>query len=196
MFMKIFLSILILIFTHQSWTKADDIREFEIEGVSIGDSLLEIFSKNEIDSNMAPYIFKSDKFKIFEIDRPSIFQNYDSLQIALRKDDNNYKIYGISAAIFFNQNISKCEEKKNLINNQIKNLFKNIKSSPVEGKLTADPTGDSSYTRIAYYFPGDNFIGISCYDWSKRLKESKNWIDVLRVEIYTKEYNDWLGIAY
>ena len=36
--MRIFLSILILIFSFQSWTKADDIRDFEIEGISIGDS--------------------------------------------------------------------------------------------------------------------------------------------------------------
>ena len=43
--------------------------------------------------------------------------------------------------------------------------------------------------------PG-SFIGISCYDWSESISESKNWIDILRVEIYSKEYNDWLGEAY
>ena len=37
--MKIFLSVLILIFNFQSWTKADDIKDFEIEGMSVGDSL-------------------------------------------------------------------------------------------------------------------------------------------------------------
>ena len=47
---KIFITFLILIFSFQSWTKADDISEFEIEGVSIGDSLLDYFSKDEIDS--------------------------------------------------------------------------------------------------------------------------------------------------
>ena len=31
---------LLLILSLQSWSKADDIREFEIEGMSIGDSLL------------------------------------------------------------------------------------------------------------------------------------------------------------
>ena len=46
--MKIFLSILILIFSLQASIKADDIRDFEIEGVSIGDSFLEHFSKNTI----------------------------------------------------------------------------------------------------------------------------------------------------
>ena len=35
------LLVLVLTFNPQSWTKADDIRHFEIEGMSIGDSLLD-----------------------------------------------------------------------------------------------------------------------------------------------------------
>ena len=46
--MKRLLLILILTFGFQSWTKADDIRDFEIEGMSIGDSLLDYFSEEEI----------------------------------------------------------------------------------------------------------------------------------------------------
>ena len=46
--MKRLLLILILTLSFQSWTKADDIRDFEIEGMSIGDSLLDYFSKDKI----------------------------------------------------------------------------------------------------------------------------------------------------
>ena len=46
--MRNFLLILILILSFQSWTKADDIRDFQIEGMSIGDSLLNFVSKKEI----------------------------------------------------------------------------------------------------------------------------------------------------
>ena len=46
--MKLFLSLLILIFGLQSWTNVDDIRDFEIEGMSIGDSLLDFMNKSEI----------------------------------------------------------------------------------------------------------------------------------------------------
>jgi hypothetical protein len=45
---KIFL-IFILILNFQSWTNADDIKDFEIEGISIGDSLLDFFTKVSID---------------------------------------------------------------------------------------------------------------------------------------------------
>ena len=46
--MRIFLAVLVLIFSLQSWAKADDIKEFEIEGMSVGDSLLDYFSEEEI----------------------------------------------------------------------------------------------------------------------------------------------------
>ena len=47
--MRVFIAVLVLIFSLQSWTKANDIREFEIEGVSIGDSFLNHFKKNIIE---------------------------------------------------------------------------------------------------------------------------------------------------
>ncbi len=50
-YMKIFLSIFFVILSLQSWTKADDIKDFEIEGISIGDSALDFFSINQIKNN-------------------------------------------------------------------------------------------------------------------------------------------------
>ena len=40
--------VLILTFNCQSLAKADDIRDFQIEGISIGDSLIDYFTKKEI----------------------------------------------------------------------------------------------------------------------------------------------------
>ena len=39
--MRTFITVLIIIFNLQTWTKADDIRDFEIEGISIGESLMD-----------------------------------------------------------------------------------------------------------------------------------------------------------
>ena len=46
--MKRLLLILILTLSFQSLIKADDIRDFQIEGMSIGDSALDYFSESEI----------------------------------------------------------------------------------------------------------------------------------------------------
>ena len=43
--------ILLSIFSFHSLIKADDIRDFQIEGMSIGDSLLDNYKKSEIKKN-------------------------------------------------------------------------------------------------------------------------------------------------
>ena len=50
-FMK-YLAIIFLVFSFYSWTKADDIRDFQIEGMSIGDSLLNFYTEEEIKSKI------------------------------------------------------------------------------------------------------------------------------------------------
>ena len=56
--MKFFISIIVLIFGLQSLAKANDIRDFQIEGMSIGDNLLDYFSKTKIKSNEMNYYKK------------------------------------------------------------------------------------------------------------------------------------------
>ena len=45
---KLFIVLILLIIGFQSLTNADDIKDFEIEGISIGDSLLDYYSEDEI----------------------------------------------------------------------------------------------------------------------------------------------------
>ena len=59
--MKRLLLILILILSFQTLVKADDIRDFEIEGMNVGDSLLNFMSLNEINSNTFENYFKNGK---------------------------------------------------------------------------------------------------------------------------------------
>ena len=59
---KRILFIIILILSLQSWAKADDIRDFEIEGISIGDSLLDYFTIEEIESNIRETTYKKKDY--------------------------------------------------------------------------------------------------------------------------------------
>ena len=68
--MRVFIAVLILIFSLQSWTKADDIRDFQIEGISVGDSLLDHLSEDEIDSGIDIF-YNDDEF--FDREFPSRF---------------------------------------------------------------------------------------------------------------------------
>ena len=87
--MRIFIAVLVLIFNLQSWTKADDIRDFEIEGMSIGDSLLDFMSKSYIDGDKEA-MFPNDKYlTIFYEDKSGIdtFANFHV------KGQKNYSIF-------------------------------------------------------------------------------------------------------
>ena len=72
------LLILILTFSFQSWTMADDIRDFEIEGMSIGDSTLDFFTKSEITDNTWDY-FTNKEFTPLQFDSPSFAKTYDAV---------------------------------------------------------------------------------------------------------------------
>ena len=48
--MGVFIPLFFLIFCFQSLTKANDIRDFEIEGISVGDNLLDHFTLDEINN--------------------------------------------------------------------------------------------------------------------------------------------------
>ena len=67
--MKRLLLILILTISFQSWIKADDIRDFQIEGMSIGDSLLDFYSKKKINKFYNYDDLPSDmKFRIADVE--------------------------------------------------------------------------------------------------------------------------------
>ena len=126
--MRVFLSILILIFNLQSWTKADDIRDFEIEGISIGNSLLNYLTKEQIKKKINSYsdkgfIYKSKDYYALTFDAKEIFKGkFDQYQFHLRNNDNNFVIYAI-AGIKLYSNIDNCYPLMNEIHEELKSLF-------------------------------------------------------------------------
>ena len=60
------LLILILTLSFQTLAKADDIRDFQIEGISVGDSLLEFFNTNTIKA-ARKYDYDNDKFYTIDV---------------------------------------------------------------------------------------------------------------------------------
>ena len=82
-------------FSFQTLTKADDIRDFEIEGMSIGDSALDYFSKDQITKNSRNY-YKNKKYTPVQNDNLSFFKIYDAVDFNFKTGDNKYIIHSIS----------------------------------------------------------------------------------------------------
>ena len=81
--MRLFISVLVLIFSFQSLVKADDIRDFEIEGMSLGDSALDYFSEEEIQKNKQNY-FKNKKYTPVQNDLFPFFKTYNAVDFCLQ----------------------------------------------------------------------------------------------------------------
>ena len=69
--MRVFFLILIFLFSLQPWTKAADISEFEIEGMSLGDSALNYFNEKELTNKDDVYYYKSKTNKLFKFQTKS-----------------------------------------------------------------------------------------------------------------------------
>ena len=82
---------------------ADDISDFEIEGISIGDSLLDHFSESEIKNNSKPKYYDyipNFSFLAIEIENHSSFEQYYGVQFHVKKNDKNFTIYAIAGYYF------------------------------------------------------------------------------------------------
>ena len=191
--MRIFLFILIFIFSIQSLTKADDIRDFEIEGMSIGDSLLDFFNKNQID-NFLNYDEGTDlKFRISEFSETSNFKisDYDAMQVYYKPNDKNYIISGIRGALFCNSK-SKCINQHTKIINDLKNSFSDFKNSRSEKFKHPDDVSGKSTVELLFLNLNKGYITVRYTNWSDKMDFSDN----VDVEIGTTEVEKWLRSNY
>ena len=98
--MKRLFLILILTFSFQSLSKADDIGDFEIEGISIGDSLLDYLSEDEINNSRRNY---GSNLKYYVVGISKNIEIYETIDIYLKSGDKSYEIKSIGAYIFMNK---------------------------------------------------------------------------------------------
>ena len=93
-----FLIIFILIFQTPSLT--DDIRDFQIEGMSIGDSLLDFLDKSEIQKT---YFKATNSKKFVSSYNVGNSKIYDGIQFHYKSLDKKFILHGISGIIEFNK---------------------------------------------------------------------------------------------
>ena len=77
-------------------SKADKIEDFQIEGISVGDSLLKHFPESEIKSFFNYDNLPSDmRYRIAEVDKNETtkLKTYDALQFYYKPNDKNYILY-------------------------------------------------------------------------------------------------------
>ena len=186
--MKRLILILILTLSFQSLTKADDIREFEIEGISIGDSALDFFDESDIKKNSKDY-FKDKTYTPVQNDNYSFFKVYDAVDFAFKTGDNKYILHNINGILFYdNKDINECYTKMDQITSEIQSNINFIKKTNKKVSIhSADKTGKSKYTHVTFTL-NDGYIVVTCYDYSVEHGSQNH----LSVSVDTKKFNEWV----
>ena len=153
----------LILFSFSAPSFADDISEFQIEGISIGDSLLDYMSEEEIKENVG-FVYKDKKFTVSTYNKSS--EIYDEVGIEYKSKDKTYKIYGVQGMIGFPNDIEGCHKKQDKIVKEISSMFNETKKEDwgilklhLKGK---EPDG-STFKGIAFDFNNGDSITITCY---------------------------------
>ena len=185
--MKKLLAILVLGLFLITPSRADDIRDFEIEGISLGDSLMEYVSKEEIKRYKANY-YKDDTY-----DSVTIYPNatsvnikfYDTLVLSYKTNDDKFSIVGLSGIIRYANNIDECFVKMKEVINDLAKTFVNIK--PTKIKTINWAMGKN--TTSEFYFKSGDAASVQCTEYDREHK----YDDHLRIVINRKEFSNWIS---
>ncbi len=170
---------------------ADDIKDFEIEGMRVGESALTYFSKEEIENGKQPQQYPgSDRYIISNIFEHKNFKKFVQIQINYLKNDTEYKMGGILGSAPYDD-IQLCLKDKDIMENKMDKFFEvPVKESAKQDKHY-DPTGNSK-TYITQYFLENGFAQITCDDWSEKLTKEQNLPDVLSVNLGGEDFANFL----
>ena len=187
--MRIFLTVLVLIFSFQSWVKADDIRDFQIEGMSLYESALNYFSKSKIKKSEENF-YKNKKYTTATINSPK-FTTYQDVQISYKINDNSFMLMDISGMIDKKYNL--CLEEIKKISKDFDEMFPNTKFEKLyEYPHTYDKTGESKISDMFWEFENGDKILLACYNWNSKLGKKKGYKDEMRVTISSKDFDHFL----
>lgn len=195
-------------------SQANDIREFQVEGMSIGDSALDFFSETliKIGTKNNPINTPNQKYEVTTIYTKKTeniinianfdFAVFEAVEITYKKNDRNYVIKAITAAITNERkknikNIEDCKKQKDEIFNDIKAVFKNPLILSDEGVPPQDKYGKSRYFRSAIALtPNSRYLEVEANCVFVEGEVMKDYTSNVGVSIKTDEVNDWLHSIY
>ena len=160
---------------------ADEIIDFEVEGMSLGVSLLDYFSEEEINETTVAGVYE-DIFVVSMFYKTSLI--YDKITVTYKSKDKKHKIYGIAGLIEFPNNIEDCYKEQDKIVEEISMDFKHW------GILIFHEEENSTYKPITYVDKNGDAISVSCYNYPQEPE-----INNLKVSLFVKEFKNYIKVA-
>ena len=178
--MKKIFFLIILILSFQKPSSAENIRNFQIEGMKIGDSALDYFSKSQLeDYEQGWHNFSYNEYSTSYMPGKGI---YNWFLVSYKNDDDNFTIEGLVGGLEKNNyDVKECNNKLDVTALNISKLFKNTSQEEKKSyKLQQDAaqtypfTGKSVVTSLSFNFLDGAKIILACYDIKKEAKENES----------------------
>ena len=189
--MKFIISLVILILSLQYLVKADEVKDFEIDGMSIGDSLLEYQSLSEIEKAIKNKMMYPDSNFAVIVFYPKTPQPYDYIEVVYDITNKEYIIDALTGLVNYPDRYDECKKNKKGISDEFKLMFANAEIYENESAHYYFP--DSIVDQIDFYPNSGGFIRVSCTDWSEKLFKENEWVDNLKVSIGSVKFSAFLN---
>ena len=185
--------LLILFLSVSQITSADELSDFEVLGMSIGDSLLDFMPEVDIlygiekykSSNRYSHLKEPDKF--FEITVPKQENDlYDGAEVFIKNTTKkDFTIYGIRGYRYYIEDFDACIKKRNQISEILINFFPESKTGSL---ITEDKTGITDNFSIGN---SERIIDANCINLEETFRLKNNFLEGLSFVIRNKEFSDW-----
>ena len=208
--MKKLLGIVVLGLLLNTSAYTDNIKDFQIEEISIGDSALDYFTESQLENGELDWFNYS--YKEYSTSLLSGKGIYDWFKISYKSDDDNFIIEGLAGILVKKKyDDDKCNKDLDTVALDISELFKNTKQgkkqlykviyNPREIFQKPDPSGKSMVSSISFDFKDEGKIILSCYDMDKVTNQIDtpikdiNQFDTFRINIRSKALVNYLEKA-
>ena len=169
---------------------------FEIEGMSIGDSLLDHLSYKEIINSKLNY--HEGERQYYPVSGRNLkLKDFDLMEFYLRTNDNNFVIEYMVGAILYINNSDSCITKKHEIVGNVLSFLPN--ADMIDEETTPHPydqSGKSTQTQTNFLL-SSGYISVDCKVWSDEIKHKHpTWTDNLGLIVSSYEFDDWVINGY
>ena len=189
--MKKLFIILIFFLNFQLLAKAENILDFEIEGMTIGDSLLDYVTLSDIKIfDKKPSYYKDKKFITIFVDIN--LKQYESLQVVYKPNDKRFIIHEIKGIIEFQDNIKECKNLKKKVSKELDYLFANAQKISEIRPHEYDKSKNSITDSLWIYPIKGGYVHVACNDWGTEMYEEHRWTDNFEVTIGSEEFKLFL----
>ena len=206
--MKKLLILLLSVFLFSSTAVfADDISEFSIEGMSIGDSLLDYMTEDEIleeiEANKNIYLHLKEPYKYVEVYVPQNFPMYDhGLSVFIKNNSTNkyisnknekYSILFIRGMNDYIEDFDGCLQKRDAIAEIVSGMFPNAFKWETTSKYRGDPSANGIVDYTFFEYDSGDKISLYCTDIDETYRLTKNVREGLSVSIFSSEISSWIN---